>query len=79
MKLKQNIAISESGFVFNATLGDSFTTNPIGVSILNQVKEGKTRPQIVQHICSIYEVDDSTCEKDVYDFLNMLKQYNLVD
>ncbi|MFQ5448485.1 MAG: PqqD family protein [Saprospiraceae bacterium] len=79
MKLKQNIAVSESGFVFNATLGDSFTTNPIGVFIFNQLKEGKTEAQIVKQVTTNYEVDNSTCEKDVYDFLNMLKQYNLVD
>jgi len=79
MKLKQNIAVSESGFVFNPAVGDSFTTNPIGVNILQLLKEGKTAKQIVLRITASYEVDNHTCEKDVYDYLNMLKQYCLVD
>ena len=38
MKLKKNIAISESGFVFNPEIGTSFTTNSLGVAILKQLK-----------------------------------------
>ncbi len=79
MKLKQNIAVSESGFVFNPAVGDSFTTNPIGAHILQLLKEGKTPEQVVLQITSLYEVDNHTCEKDVYDYLNMLKQYGLID
>ena len=34
MKLKKNIATSESGFVFNPSTGDSFSLNTIGAEIL---------------------------------------------
>ena len=46
MKLKKNIAISESGFVFDPTSGESFSLNPIAIEILNMLKEGKGQGDI---------------------------------
>ena len=40
MKIKKNIAVSDSGFIFNPDTGESFTANPIGLEILDMVKEG---------------------------------------
>ena len=34
MRLKKNIAVSDSGFVFNPTTGDSYSLNPVGKEIL---------------------------------------------
>ena len=34
MKIKKNIALSDTGFVFNPGNGDSFSVNPIGLEIL---------------------------------------------
>lgn len=79
MRLKSNIAISESGFVFNAERGDSFSTNPLGVFILRGLQEGKSPAQIEEAIIRTYEVDAVTCDKDVYDFLKMLAQFNLIE
>ena len=41
MKLKKNIAISDSGFLFNPSTGDSYSVNPIGTEIIELLKEGK--------------------------------------
>jgi len=38
MKLKNNIAISETGFVFDPNSGDSYSLNTIGKEILEMVK-----------------------------------------
>ena len=40
MNIKKSIALSDSGFVFDPSSGDSFSTNPIGLEIINQLKEG---------------------------------------
>ncbi len=79
MKLKKNVAISENGFVFNAARGESFSTNTIGAHILNLLKEGKEERAIQASILSLYEIDEATCEKDIYDFINMLQQHNLLE
>ena len=64
MKLKKNIATSESGFVFNPSSGDSFSLNIIGAEILLQMKESKSSDEIKKDILNRYEVDKSLLEKD---------------
>ena len=79
MKLKSSIAISENGFVFNASRGESFSTNGIGKRILSLMQEGKDEEAIKGFILNEYDIDASTCEKDIYDFMKMLVQFSLVD
>lgn len=79
MKLKKNIAASESGFVFNPTTGDSYSTNPIGAEILSLMKEGKSFAEISSTILEKYEVDAAVFEKDYMDFAAQLKGYNLLE
>ena len=77
--LKKNIAVSESGFVFNPTTGDSFSLNGVGTEILKLMKDGKSEQEIKNTIQTLFEVDDETYEKDYYDFLKMLGQFKLRD
>jgi len=79
MKLKKNIAISESGFIFNPEIGTSFTTNSLGVAILKQLKIKTSSEKIIDSILKNYEIDAITCEKDLDDFLSILNQFNLLD
>ena len=39
MQIKKNIALSNTGFVFNPTTGDSYTINQVGQEILGVLKE----------------------------------------
>jgi hypothetical protein len=78
MKIKSNIAISDSGFIFNPDTGESFTVNPIGVDILNQMKEGKTVEEISLSLEDKYNTDKNTLEKDTEDFLGLLRNYSLL-
>jgi len=79
MKLRKSIAISENGFVFNASRGESFTTNPIGAFILELIKEGKNEDEIQAAVLEKYAIDQATCEKDIYDFIKVLQQHNLME
>ncbi len=79
MKIKKNIAISESGFIFNPAVGDSYSTNPIGAEIIKMLKESKSIPEINNYILNTYQVDATTFEKDLYDFVKMLEKYKLTD
>ena len=79
MKLKKNIATSEEGFIFNPSTGDSFSTNPIGTDILVLLKEEKSLTQIIESICSKYEVQPIQLERDLDDFVSQLKDYYILD
>lgn len=79
MKLKKNIATSESGFVFNPSSGDSFSLNTIGAEILLQMKESKSAEEIKKDILNRYDVDKSLLEKDWDDFMSQLRDNNLLE
>ncbi len=77
MDIKKNIAISDSGFVFNPNNGDSFTLNPIGLEIVRMIQEGLSDQEIARHIQEEYSIDESTVEKDLYDFKKSIIRYKL--
>jgi len=79
MKIKKNIALSDSGFIFNPSTGESFSVNPIGVEILKMLKEGKEKDDIKKNILENYQTDDATFERDFYDFVNILNHYLLTE
>jgi len=79
MKVKKNIAISDSGFLFNPSTGDSYSLNPIGQEILKLLKDGNDDGQVIAHILNNYMTDQDAIEKDLYDFKNMLENYKLTE
>ncbi len=79
MQLKKNIAISETGFVFDPSTGDSYTLNPMGVEILKMIKKGKTQDEITAHITTAYDVVEGAFERYFYDFTSMLKHHQIIE
>jgi hypothetical protein len=79
MKLRKNVAVSEAGLLFNPVTGESFSVNPIGVEILNLLREEKTEDHIFNTILSRYNTDKSTLEKDYQDFIGILSHNNLLE
>jgi len=79
MKIKENIAISETGFVFNPTTGDSFTLNETGRKVIALINEGKTLEQAVKVLKETYDVDDTTLERYLFDFVNDLRINKLME
>ena len=73
------LALSDSGFVFNPASGESYTVNPIGVEIIQFLKDGKSIEEVSELILENYNTDLKTIDKDLNDFIVMLKQYSLVD
>lgn len=78
MQINKNIAISDSGFIFNPSSGDSFSSNAIGLEIIHYLKAEKSTEEIIKIIAEKYSVESSTLEKDVQDFLQMLSTYQLI-
>ncbi len=79
MKLKKNIAISETGFVFDPNSGDSFSLNSIGKEILELLKSGETKENISFHILKKYDTDEYTFERNFQDFIEMLNHHNILE
>jgi hypothetical protein len=79
MKLKKNVAISESGLLFNPVTGESFSVNPIGIEILNFLREEKTTDQIGDAILAKYSTDKAAFERDYNDFIGVLSLNHLLE
>ena len=79
MKLQKNIAVSEAGLLFNPVTGESFSVNPIGIEILNLIREEKNPEQIRKVILEKYSTDEITFEKDYHDFIGILEHNNLLE
>ena len=79
MKIKENIAISESGFVFDSNTGDSYNLNGIGQDILRLLKDNKSEEDIQTYILNNYDTDQETVINSYYDFMTMLGQFNLLE
>jgi len=79
MKLKSNIALSESGFIFNPDTGESFTINPTAQQIIELIREGKEFDEISQYFLENFETEESIFEKDFEDFIHMLTSYQMLE
>ncbi len=78
MNLKNNIAVSDSGFVFNPASGESYSVNPVGLEMLNLLRQNMSNADIINHFEKTYMADRVQIERDLYDFIDMMKQYHLV-
>jgi hypothetical protein len=79
LRIKSNIAVSDTGFVFNPGTGDSYSINPIGVDIIRWMKSLLTEKEIVEKLVEQYDTDSQSIEKDLYDFYNMLLSHQLAE
>ena len=79
MQIRKNIAVSEPGFIFNPSTGDSYSINRVGQEILGYLREEKSTAEITSLMTTLYDIDPSSFEKYFYDFISMLKQFELLD
>jgi len=77
-KIPTNIAISESGFIFLPSTGETFTVNYLGSEIINLLKENKGYEEILSFLLDEYDIEVKTLTKDLNDFLNQLKNLNIL-
>ena len=77
MQIRNNIAVSENGFIFNPSTGDSYSVNHIGREIIRLMREQQSENKIADYLLTHYQADKATIEKDLYDFQNMLKSYKI--
>lgn len=79
MSKLNSLAISDNGFIFKPSTGESFTTNDLGLFIINLLKEGKSNEEIISAITEEFEVDAITAERDLYDYLDFLRTEKMID
>ncbi len=76
--IPDSLAVSDSGFLFLGSTGETFTLNSIGKEIFSHLKSGDNLSAVREKILAEYDVDASTLERDIDDFLTQLKHLKLV-
>lgn len=73
----KNLALSDTGFVFDPTTGNTYTLNETALAIVRLLKQDKTKEEIIQSIISEYEVDSDEIERDYSDMVIQLSELGL--
>jgi len=79
MKLNRMVAISETGFVFDAETGDSYSLNPLGLNIVEMIKNRMSVEDIKERLAKEYEVTPETLDKSMDDFIWSLRGFNIIE
>ncbi len=77
MQIKNNIAVSENGFIFNPSTGDSYSVNLVGQEIIRLMRDELSEEKIAEYLLEHYQADKPTIEKDLDEFQSMLKSYRI--
>lgn len=79
ISIPPNLAVSDSGFLFLTSTGETFTLNEIGHYIFKQFQQSNSLEEIKKNVMMEYDVESPSLEKDLDDFITQLKAYNLVE
>lgn len=74
------LAISDSGFVFDPYSGTSFSTNAAGLVLLDCLKNGDSRADIITALRDAFDVieDEDDLTRDIDEFVRALRQHHIV-
>jgi PqqD family protein of HPr-rel-A system len=75
----KNLAISDTGFVFDPLSGATFTVNATGLCVLTTLREGFTPEETVARLKGRFDGVTRDVAEDVRDFLRELVAHGLVD
>jgi PqqD family protein of HPr-rel-A system len=79
MVINKKIAVSETGFIFNPTTGDSYSMNPIAMEILEMLKKDMSEEEIIKTLFEKYDVSKSILNKSYDEFIDTLKKLNILE
>jgi hypothetical protein len=74
----ESLAVSDSGFLFLSSTGETFTLNEIGKEIFKLLQSGDDAQSIEERVLSEYDIDRTTFERDFDDFINQLNSFKLI-
>jgi hypothetical protein len=78
LRLK-DLAISETGFVFDPFSGGTFSLNPTGQFIVKALREGLSQDEVVARLRDQFDGVTNKLEEDVQDFVRTLSEYGLLE
>lgn len=74
----KELAISETGFVFDPYSGSTFTVNATGLCVLGGLRDGLSRAEIGARLRERFDVQVGSADDDAADFVHLLVQMGLL-
>lgn len=74
----KDLAISETGFIFDPMSGATFTVNPTGACIIRALREGCGRSEIIARINNTFTVANADLDSDLGEFVRLLVQQGIL-
>lgn len=74
----RELAISDTGFVFDPYSGSTFTVNEAGLCILQAIKDGDDREGVLARLRERFDVGAEDLPRDLEEFVHLLRQNGLV-
>src|SRR5947209_19445372 len=74
----KDLAISESGFIFDPMSGATFTANAAGVCIIHALREGRHRTEIIARLRGNFTIENADLESDIGEFIRLLVQQGIL-
>ena len=74
----KDLALSDTGFVFDPYSGATFTVNASGLCILQGLREGLSRGDVRERMLQRFDVLSQDLERDISDFIQLLRQHELL-
>ena len=71
----KDLAVSETGFVFDPYSGATFSLNASALCLLRGLKEGLDREELLDRLEELFDVTDADLSRDIDEFLELLR-YN---
>jgi PqqD family protein of HPr-rel-A system len=74
----KDLAIADTGFVFDPRSGYTFTVNPTGLAILRELKAGRSVAEAAAAVQDAFELEGGEdVARDVDDFILRLREQGL--
>ncbi len=67
-----DIAVSDTGFVFDPTTGQTFRLNKSALFIVRTLQTGAKLNQVAEKLAEQFNVDKSSAKEDVKEFLSLM-------
>ncbi len=74
----ERLAINDEGFIFDPVTGQSYTTNKIGIAVLQHLKENASAADITANLNAQYDIPLQQAERDIADFISQLHTLRII-
>jgi len=74
----KELAVSETGFIFNPRTGTTFQVNQTGKFILQQLQQGLSLKKTCEALREAFLVEQEDVERDLLDFVYLLRKQELL-